>query len=202
MALAQRDAQESDIPTLCDIFFAAFTNDLVMSQTFPDVPDVRAFWESILKKGLEDPKCHTRCIVDTTLSGSPVVAYSRWIACNKDEVPPEGPLYPTGGNVEVCEAFFPQLRDKKLEIMKGREYWYLGLLCCRPSHQGQGAGRMLMQYGIDLADKERKEVYVEASPPGAPVYRKFGFKEVDRVVMFDGQFTELLMLRDAQKAGA
>ncbi|KAL6240438.1 hypothetical protein RBB50_012639 [Rhinocladiella similis] len=200
MALAQRDAQESDITALCDIFFAAFADDLVISQTFPDVPDVRAFWENGLKKSLADPKCHVRCIVDTALPGTPVVAYSQWMACDKDAPQPEGPMYPSGGNVQVSETFFSQLRNKKMEIMKGREYWYLNLLCCRPSHQGRGIGRLLMQYGVDLADKEGKEVYVEASPPGVPVYKKFGFKAVDKVVMFDGRFTELLMLRDAKKA--
>ncbi|KAK6379967.1 uncharacterized protein PV06_00158 [Exophiala oligosperma] len=202
MALAQRDAQESDITVLCDIFFNAFANDLVMKQCFPDVPDVRAFWENILKKGMADPKCHTRCVVDTALPGSPVIAYSRWVDCDKDAPPPEGPQYPSGGNVEVSKIFFPQLRKKRMEIMKGREYWYLGLLCCSPSHQGRGAGRMLLEYGLGLVDKEGKEAYVEASPPGAPVYKKFGFKEVDKVVMFDGQFTELLMLRDGKQTTA
>ena len=201
MALIQRPAQESDITSLCDVFLAAFASDLVMAQCFPDVPSVREFLAQGLKKGIANPKCHVECIVDTDLPDSPIIAYSDWKLCDEDTTY-GGPSYPSGGDVEIAETFFPQLKKKKLEIMAGRSYWYLNVLVSHPNHQGRGAGRMLLNFGIQLADDDRKDIYVEASPAGLPVYRKFGWREVDRVVVLDGQFTEVLMIRDGKTAGS
>jgi GNAT superfamily N-acetyltransferase len=196
--LVHREARESDITSMCDTFFSAFAGDFVMAQTFPDTPSVREFWMDGLRNDIPDPTCHLRCIVDESLPDKPVVAYAKWEACHEKTIQ-EGPLCPEEGDMEIAEVFFPRLRKRKFEIMGGRQYWYLACLCCRPSHQGQGAGRTLLKFGIDLADSEGKEIYLEASPPGVPVYQKYAWSEADRVVIFDGKFTEILMVRPAKK---
>lgn len=198
MALVQRPAQESDIPQLCDVFFSAFAADLVMTRCYPNIPSARAFWTNGLRKDIPDPKCHIQCIVDTSLPDSPIIAYAKWQACDENTTQ-EGPLCPEGGDLQLAQNFFAQLRKRKAEIMRGRKYWYLACLCCRTSHQGRGAGRMLMDFGVNLADSEGKEIYVEASPPGVPLYKKSGFREVDRLVVLEGRYIELLMLRDAKQ---
>jgi GNAT superfamily N-acetyltransferase len=81
--------------------------------------------------------------------------------------------------------------------MAGRKCWYLAALVCHEDHQGKGAGAMLMRYGLNQGNDLSADIYLEASPPGVPVYNHFGFKEIDRVVVLDGQFTELLMLRES-----
>ncbi|KAI1614980.1 acetyltransferase-like protein [Exophiala viscosa] len=197
VALEHREARESDIDSICDTFFSAFAGDYVMGKCFPDIPTVRAFWVDGLRKDIADPKHHIRCIVDKDSPGSPVIAYANWQACDEDTIQ-EGPLCPEGGDEEVAEIFFPRLRKRKIEIMGGRKYWYLACLCCRPTHQGQGAGRLLLKYGVELADSEGKEIYLEASPPGVPVYTKYGWREQDRVIILDGAFTEILMKREAK----
>ncbi|KAF7853662.1 hypothetical protein EAF04_010653 [Stromatinia cepivora] len=44
-----------------------------------------------------------------------------------------------------------------------------------PKHQKQGAGSMLVKWGVDVADSLNGEAYLEATEMGRPVYEKFGF---------------------------
>lgn len=54
----------------------------------------------------------------------------------------------------------------------------LSLLATRPSHQHLGAGTMLVQWGIDLADREDLELFLTATPTGHSLYRKMGFEDI------------------------
>jgi hypothetical protein len=38
---------------------------------------------------------------------------------------------------------------------------------------------MLLRHVLDIADKEGRKTYIEATPAGHPVYRKLGFEDVD-----------------------
>ena len=54
----------------------------------------------------------------------------------------------------------------------------LDILHTHPSHQGRGAGAQLVKWGIDLADKERLQCYLESSPAGYPLFKKCDFEDV------------------------
>ncbi|KAL9074688.1 MAG: hypothetical protein Q9161_002056 [Pseudevernia consocians] len=56
--------------------------------------------------------------------------------------------------------------------------WVLDILHTHPSHQGRGAGAQLVKWGIDLADKERLQCYLESSPAGYPLFKKCDFEDV------------------------
>lgn len=83
--------------------------------------------------------------------------------------------------------------------MGERRYWYLELVATRKEYQGKGCAGKLIRYGLEKADEEGVECYLEASPEGAPIYEYFGFKEVERLVVFDGKFVELFMIREGRK---
>lgn len=38
---------------------------------------------------------------------------------------------------------------------------------------------MLLRYVLDVADREGRRVYIEATKPGKPVYEKLGWKTVE-----------------------
>ena len=57
-------------------------------------------------------------------------------------------------------------------------YAVLDIIHTHPSHQGRGAGTQLVKWGTDLADKQRLQCYLEASPAGYPLFRKADFEEV------------------------
>ena len=49
-----------------------------------------------------------------------------------------------------------------------------------PDFQGRGAGSLMMGWGLERADKENLEAYLEASPDAVGLYEHFGFREAGR----------------------
>lgn len=56
---------------------------------------------------------------------------------------------------------------------------------------------MLLRWGIERANHDELECYLDASPKGAPIYEHLGFVERDRAVFLDGKYTQLIMIRPA-----
>lgn len=95
--------------------------------------------------------------------------------------------------------------------MKGRKHWYLEFIATRQEWQGKGAGGMLLRWGLEKSDEEGTETYLEASPEGLPVYKRFGFEGVERMVvdlegkgegvLVEGEkeFVEVFMVRPVKK---
>lgn len=52
-----------------------------------------------------------------------------------------------------------------------------------PEHQGRGAASLMLKKMTDFADEQGLVCYTEGSPKGLPVYKRFGFEEVDTIAM-------------------
>ena len=59
----------------------------------------------------------------------------------------------------------------------------LDLLQTDPKYQGRGAGSMLIQWGLDIADARHIPAYLESSPVAHGLYQKFGFKDVGKLIL-------------------
>ena len=55
------------------------------------------------------------------------------------------------------------------------------ILATRPSYQGRGYGGLLLQWGLDKADEEKTDAYLEASKAGIGLYKKKGFVEMGNI---------------------
>lgn len=58
---------------------------------------------------------------------------------------------------------------------KRAESWYLELLAVTPGFQGKGAGRLLVNWGLDRAEKEGVCASVISAAGKEPFYQKCGF---------------------------
>lgn len=58
----------------------------------------------------------------------------------------------------------------------------LQMLSTAPKHQKRGAGSMLVKKGLEIADEKGLNAVLEASPAGAPLYKKHGYVEKGRAV--------------------
>ena len=64
---------------------------------------------------------------------------------------------------------------------------------------------MLIQHGLDFADGQTARTYIEANSNGLELYKRFGWKEVDEIVINmedfggSGMASEKLMIREPHK---
>ncbi len=56
----------------------------------------------------------------------------------------------------------------------------LNILFSHPDYRRKGIGAMLLQWGIDAAKRLGVEFWLNSTPPGKPLYEKFGFQLVQR----------------------
>ncbi|KAK1811872.1 hypothetical protein LTR12_013770 [Friedmanniomyces endolithicus] len=85
----------------------------------------------------------------------------------------------------------------------------LEMLATDPKYQGQGAGSQLMRWGLERADQEGVEAYLEASPDAVRLYEHFGFREAARTdtwienerVKPGVMYRNLFMIRPSKGAG-
>lgn len=55
----------------------------------------------------------------------------------------------------------------------------LRMLCCTPARGRLGAGSALLRWGLEIADREGLPCWLEATPQGYPLYKRFGFQAVE-----------------------
>lgn len=72
------------------------------------------------------------------------------------------------------------------------------MLATLPEHRDSNAASLLIRWGLDRADRDGLEAYVEASLVGAPIYEQFGWVTSGQVVTLEGQYTELCMRRSPE----
>jgi predicted acetyltransferase len=71
-------------------------------------------------------------------------------------------------------------------------------------YRKQGAASMCLEWGTTLADNKGLPGYVEGTPIGTSIYRRYGFEVVDRLKLElapwrDGSFWNLCMVRPAKQ---
>ena len=70
-------------------------------------------------------------------------------------------------------------------IGKDRPCWILMHMVTRSSQRGKGAARLLIQWGIEQAEKTGAPAYLEAGVMGRPIYEKMGFQQVGELMELD-----------------
>ncbi|GAA6033032.1 hypothetical protein JCM8097_000110 [Rhodosporidiobolus ruineniae] len=188
-------ATEADYSTLSDIESAAFSPSLISQTIFSGVSpsNRRTHASKRFKHELRNPQ---KRLVKAERNGE-ILGWAQWeVPLEEGQEafsPPqeEGPGWAEGTNVAEAETFFPKL-DLGIKEPHYLSFspWFppflahpssrtdLSILVVDPSKQKTGAGRALLQWGIERADKEGKDIYLESSPIAVEVYPKFGFESV------------------------
>lgn len=89
--------------------------------------------------------------------------------------------WPAGANEEAGESYFGTLDQMRDIHVRWEDDYVLYFLATDPAYQGRGLGTTLLKQGIELADAERKGIYLEATEMGHPLYAKFGWRDIDLV---------------------
>lgn len=56
---------------------------------------------------------------------------------------------------------------------------------------------MLMRYGLDAADRDGLDVYLESTPAALEFYKRLGFDALDEIPLLEGKYVLTAMMRKA-----
>ncbi|KAK8222754.1 acyl-CoA N-acyltransferase [Phyllosticta capitalensis] len=160
-------------------------------------------------KALQNPRATVLKVVDTD-DGDRLVAGAHWEALDAgrdddelaklletyDVIPEEEERHG-----QAQRDFFGWLYSTRVRRMGKTPHHILHLLVTHPDHQGRGAGKLLLQWGLERADAAGLPVYIEATPAGFPVYRKLGFEPLETHTFdlakygLEGTDTHTIMMR-------
>ncbi|KAI0896465.1 hypothetical protein F4806DRAFT_464652 [Annulohypoxylon nitens] len=98
---------------------------------------------------------------------------------------PQGPInayWHTEGSEEkaFAEKLFVNLKGFMKKRM-GRPHIELEQLVVHPDHRKRGAGKLLVDWGVQKADELGLETCVESVPFAVPIYEKYGFGNLDEL---------------------
>ncbi|KAK7921634.1 hypothetical protein PG985_009656 [Apiospora marii] len=162
MAFHMREATADDIPALCDVFFDAFSEDPISSRIFPrSSPLAQAEILDTFAHSVAEPDVRVFVVTeDNKDSKDDILGYVEWAQA-------------------LAQQFFEVMERKQREHMGRTPHWHLAFIGVRQRAQGRGVARQLIQWGIDRADADGVEAYVQSSPMAAARYRRYGFEDID-----------------------
>ncbi|KAI4860778.1 acyl-CoA N-acyltransferase [Hypoxylon rubiginosum] len=185
MPLAVLPAQVADIEPVYDVYFAAFQDEPIIDFLYPGGVDRQAHTEGVKQWWAHDTALYTVKCLDTDIGK--VVGMATWDVFwrpGKDNgwEKPAGIPWLEGKEKERCEAVLRPMWDIRDELFgKQRQYVYLSSMAVHPDHQRRGVGRLLMQWGINVAEKLGVPMYLESSEPGLRLYESMGFERLKHV---------------------
>jgi GNAT superfamily N-acetyltransferase len=84
----------------------------------------------------------------------------------------------SGQERERADALIKPLWDAREKLWLDERYLYCHVLAVHPEYQRRGIGKLLMQFGIDVAQKTELPIYIESSREGIRLYEKMGCRRI------------------------
>ena len=150
---------------------------------------------------VNDPHAHFIVIDDVSTTPPTMAAMAKW---NKVKATTEPERFtpdalPANGDPELAALFFAELHNKHVEIMGGREHWYLEMVATKKAYQRNGLGKTLVSWGIERAAEDGLDCYLDSTPEGQRLYEKLGFKTLSTTDFLDGRYTQSFMMLDNKR---
>ena len=192
MSLKVEPISEADIPAVVETDYAAFYGSSnVAPLVWPN-----GITDNVYKKGLEmrkkelsDSSRVFMKVVDTNLDGT-LIAFAVWAIWEEDQPRSEWDApevkqviekfeNDADTNTALLNEFFGIVSTVKRRYIQGKARIHLSFLATHPDHQRRGAGKMLLDYGAELAEKKGLQSTLFATKVGLPLYLREGFELVD-----------------------
>lgn len=88
---------------------------------------------------------------------------------------------PPGVDLAVVQDFHGVVQEYRKKHFGGKPYVLLYVLATRPDQARKGVGALSMEWGCKKADELGLPAYLEGSPQGVGLYKKWGFEVVDEL---------------------
>lgn len=185
MPLVVLPARLPDIEPVYDVYFAAFKDEPIIDFLYPGGVDRKAHTEGTKQWWSHDRIGYTTKCLDTDTGN--IVGMASWdIFWRPGEdngwERPAGIPWLEGEEKKRCEGILNSMWDIRDKLFgKQHRYIYLSVIAVDPEHQRRGIGRLLMQWGIDIAEKLDLPIYTESSESGLRLYESVGFERLTHV---------------------
>jgi len=205
-------ADEGDCEAIVRLQFEACADDPGFAVIFPQggSPETIAAFTKINQHDIRnDPTCYIMKVTDGETGELASFATWHFIPPKSQDQIDEEKLndqvhLPRQANLEAGKVLIRNGHRKRLEIMGGRAYAYLAVVGTLKKYRKQGAASLCLEWGTNFADEKGLPGYVEGTPSGTGIYRKYGFEVVDRLKLElapwnEGDFWNVCMIRPTKR---
>ncbi|KAK8038803.1 Acyl-CoA N-acyltransferase [Apiospora rasikravindrae] len=178
-----------DIPHTYDVYFAAFKDENMLEYYYPGGKRYPHHLEWMNEHWGTDPneyqlKCvepATGLIVgmatfDVYWDNTGTEAGKRWSRRDEEASWLEGF---EKQRLELVTMALSKMREK---LVGNRRHVYCRTMAVEPKYQRKGVGTLLLNWGIDVAERLGVPIYLEATIPGRNFYKRFGFQIPEFVI--------------------
>jgi GNAT superfamily N-acetyltransferase len=179
-------ATSKEVEDMMEVFKKAFGPDPFMEFCFNRPNVQREPKEVNVAKHLErmaDPQFVYHKAIDAENPNGPMLGVAAWYWVDDPHTStqniPWGDPSP-GVHVECYDASLGALRRWRLDYFRERNqpFLYMAILTVLPDVQRRGVGSALLREGLTEADRRGLPTFIEASPAGLGLYKKFGWEEM------------------------
>jgi GNAT superfamily N-acetyltransferase len=90
---------------------------------------------------------------------------------------------PPTANLGLYNQYFGDIQAARVKWLGGKRHILMAILAVDPEYQRMGVGHELLRWGLELADEEQVETWIDASAAGYGLYKQFGWEEVGKVYL-------------------
>jgi GNAT superfamily N-acetyltransferase len=179
-------ATPKEVEEMTEVFKKAFGPDPLMEFCFnrPNIP--RQPKEELEAKHLErmaTPQFVYHKAIDPENPSGPMLGVAAWYwvenpSTSKQNIPWGDPS--PGVHLECYDASLGVLRRWRLNYFRelNQPFVYMAILTVVPEVQRRGVGSALLREGLKEVDRRGLPAFIEASPAGLGLYKKFGWEEM------------------------
>ncbi|KAK8092100.1 GNAT family acetyltransferase [Apiospora hydei] len=179
-----RTAVREDASRIAEIHMAAFGRNAMLHAQFPTLAIRKGLQKCIKDKAVADINDPRMTVLVVTSSDGPestagaVVAFAKWshpVLPGEDYVEPPW-IWPEGTDLETLGAWIAKASEvESRSAVGGVPCYHLSFIGTDPNFGHYGAGRLLVQWGIQESNASGMPLYLESTKEAAPFYEKNGF---------------------------
>ena len=207
-------ATSQEVEEMMEVFKKAFGPDPLMEFCFnlPNVPQ-KSKDERVAKhlEHMTTPQFVYHKAVDPENPNGPILGVAAWYwvedpQTSKQNIPWGDPSPEV--HLECYEASLGALRRWRLNYFRERNqpFVYMAILTIVPEVQRRGIGSALLREGLKEVDRRGVSAFIEASPAGLGLYKKFGWEEMLKTTVnlkhYGGEDVECVTVGLVRPAGA
>jgi GNAT superfamily N-acetyltransferase len=166
-----------DFPALVNVEGQAFRASEGISLMFPASPVSSLGVRNHQKAWSTDP--NTRYLKAALPDGT-IIGMAKWYLFLDPPARPDpwAMEFAPNAHVELGRYFFGAVNAARDAKLGGKRHMLMATLVVLPEYQRMGVGHELLRWGLAKADEEQVECWIDASPAGLGLYKKFGWVEV------------------------